>query len=211
MRFNSVQLRMLQESLAPSLPTLSTPPEMVASHAAAPTHALHQHAAQEVSRQTTLVGWLVLFVYMGCLWAAALAGNYWLWHVRVLAASPLPLALAAHALFAAHSRPAQALGLASAVLLPVACACPWPNQALLWVAALSSAFFSASTQGSALLRSGSAALTLLLFFLACCAVFTEARPVRVTISLVIAVVIFVQAGATALRAGSFRLVCAVVR
>lgn len=211
MRFSSAQLRMLQESLAPALPNLSPPPEMVAAHAPAQAHALHAHAAQEPPRQTAVVGVVVPSVYGCCLAAAAYAGASFSAHVAVLSASPLPLALAAHALFAAHSRVAQFLGLACAVLLPVACASPWPNLALLGVAALGSGFFSAAVQGSPLLRTACAVLTFLIAFLACCAVITEAQSVRTTISLAIAAAVFWQAVLSGGGVATFRLVCAVAR
>jgi hypothetical protein len=209
MRFSSAQLRMLQESLAPALPNLSPPPEMVAAHAPAQAHALHAHAAQEAPRQTAVVGVVVPCVYGCCLATAAYAGAYWSVHVPVLSASPLPLALAAHALFAAHSRVAQFLGLACAVLLPAACASPWPDLALLGVAALCSAFFAAATQGSGLVRSVSAALAILLAFLACCAAITEAQTVRYTISLFVAMLIYGQSVMSGASVGQFALICAV--
>lgn len=211
MRFSSAQLKMLQESLAPALPNLSPPPEMVAAHAPAQAHALHAHAAQEAPRQTAVVGVVVPCVYGCCLAAAAYAGASFSAHVAVLSASPLPLALAAHALFAAHSRVAQFLGLACAVLLPVACASPWPSLALLGVAALGSAFFSAAAQGPPLLRTASAFFTFLLAFLACCAGITEAQSVRTTISLAIAAAVFWQAVLSAASVATFRLVCAAAR
>lgn len=216
MRFSSAQLRMLQESLAPSLPNMSAPPEMVAA-ACAPVqpHLAHAHAHQQVSHekpgQTTLPGWPIPCAYLTCLAAAAAAWAYWSAHLLVLILSPLPLTLAAHALFAAHSRLAQGLGLACALVLPAVCLSPWPGPALLCAAVLASAFFSAAAQGPQLLRSASAALTLLLAFLASCALYTEAPQVRTTICLFIGAAVCAQSCTSVTAAAPFRLVCAVAR
>ena len=209
MRFNPAQLRMLQESLAPSLPNLAPPPEMVAPHAPAQPFLGHLHSAAENPKQTAIIGWAVPCAYFCSITAAGYLGVYWSIHFLVLSVSPLPLALAAHALLVPHSRVAQALGLACAVLLPAACASPWPDLALLGVAALGSAFFSAAAQGSGLVRSFSAALTILLAFLACCAAITEAQSVRYTISLFVAMSIYGQSVMSGAGVGRFALICAV--
>lgn len=211
MRFNSTQLRMLQESLAPVLPTLSAPPEMVAAahHGTAHAHLPpHPHASSDPCRQTVVPGWLLPSSYACCLLATGLAWGCCSSHVRVLAASPMPLLLFAHALSTSHSRAAQVLGLVCSVLLPAACMPPWSDRALLGASVLCSAFFAAATQGPPLLKSILAALAILAVILTCATLLAEpAPPARQAVALSIAAVVSAQALASAARIGQFRVIC----
>jgi hypothetical protein len=146
MRFTAHQLRLLQEDLAPALPPLAPPPTM--THLPAPLSAAADPAAQALRVPCSLLPPAYLCA-AALLVGAAAAG-------LPLTLAPAPFVLSWQALAASHSRPAQALGLLSALCLPAVLASPrtTPGGAL-----LVSCFLSLAAPGGGALRLVTAALT----------------------------------------------------
>jgi hypothetical protein len=139
---------MLQEDLAPAMPPLAPPPDMVQLQL---PQAEPPFAGSEV--RVSCAPLAPAYVLASC---AALAGV-------PLSALPFPLLLAWHAAAAGHSKFAQVAGLCAAACLPVACAQP---RLLPAAGVLASGFFSWAGVGS---RLGKVAVCALLPFAAAAA------------------------------------------
>lgn len=189
MRFSANQLRMLQEDLAPALPQLAPPPEMVQMPPPAP------EAGQQASRSRFSCAALAPAYVVAS--AAALAG-------LPLYVLPVPILLAVHALAAAHSRPAQFAGLCAAACLPAACASP----SLLPAAGLlASAFFSCAGAGGGPIRVAVIALLPLAAALAALAAIAQAGQARDAALCALLASLCAQAALSSARLGTFEVIC----
>jgi len=145
MRFTANQLRLLQEDLAPALPALAAPPEMVHLPSALPAPPAEPQAPLRLPCGLLPAGY--------CLASAALAVG------APAPALPLPALLAWHALSAPPASLAQVFGLACALLLPAACA----EGARPAVGAVLSVFFALACPGHGLLKLAACATPLVVF------------------------------------------------
>lgn len=201
MRFSANQLRMLQEDLAPALPQLAPPPELV--RCAPPQLPLDSCSPSAPPGATKLRCSRLAPAYLAASSLALLAGFLG----APPAAAPLHLVVAWHALSAPHSPPAQLAGVACALSLPCACALP----ALLPASALlASAFFALAAPGGGLLRASVAALFPLAGAAAALAhVSGEGGGARGAALCALLAVLCAQAVLSAARLGTFEVVCAV--
>ena len=135
MRFTANQLRLLQEDLAPALPALAPPPEMVQLMPAAP--AAHAEAHGKIGLPCSLLPAAYCLASAG----AALGAP--------VHALPFPLLLAWHAASAPQRVAVQALGLACALLCTVASA---DDRALPAAGLAVSVFFALACPGGGLLK-----------------------------------------------------------
>lgn len=135
MRFTANQLRLLQEDLAPALPALAPPPDMVQLVPALP--AVPAEAPGKIALPCSLLpaGY--------CLASAAAALG------APVHALPVPLLLAWHAVSAPQRAPVQALGLACAVLWSLASV---DGRALPAAGLGVSAFFALACPGGGLVK-----------------------------------------------------------
>jgi hypothetical protein len=189
MRFSANQLRMLQEDLAPALPQLAPPPEMVQMPLPAP-EAGPQSAHSRLACSALAPAYVVAS-------AAALAG-------LPLSFLPVPVLLTIHALAAAHSRPAQVAGLCAAASLQAACASPsfLPAAGL-----LASVFFSCAGVGGGLSRVALIALTPLAVALAALAAIAQAGQARDAALCALLASLCAQAALSSARLGTFEVIC----